>query len=208
MAKRHIEIAIRYIKRITESVGDQIAISHEMVANGIGPDHDGLKADDLEGELGLDLNYGVRTSLSHLEDLGLVEEINPPGPDYFAIAEWMDDGEGEIVNGKVDEAAEEGIDALISDINPFTPSDDGAATAADGGLTIRSVLAQEFDLVPEAVEDFLESTADPVETLNDAVDAIKESDDVEIDENYGKIAFIRMPFQYRLTSDAVRLYRR
>lgn len=208
MAHGHIEIAIRYLKRITESTDDQVTISHAMWEMNIGPEHVGLKADDIEGELGLNLDYGVRTSLGHLEDVGLVEEVNPPGPDIFAIAEWMDGGDGEIVNGEVEEAAEKGIDALLDDLDPASPADGDAATAADGGVTLRSTIAEEFDLIPEAVEDYLTSVADPVDGLNDAVEAIEETDDLEVGDDYGKIAFIRMPYQYRLTEQAVGLYQR
>lgn len=207
MAKRHIEYAIRYIMRITDSTGDQIAISHAVWDEGIAPDHDGLKANDIEDELQLDLNFGVRTSLTHLEEMGLVEEINPPGPDIFVIAEWMDDGEGEIINGEVEESANEAIEALVEDLDPYSPSDGDTLTATDGGRHLRTVLSEEFDLIPEAVEDYLTTIVDPVEGLNTAVEAIEETDGVELGDDYGKIAFIRMPFKYRLTRKAVELYR-
>lgn len=208
MATSHIETAIHYAKWITESRTDQKEISHAMWEKDIDQGHNGLKADDVEDDLGLTLEYGVRTSLRHLEDLGFVEEINPPGPDIFAIAEWMDGGEGEIVNGAVGEAAEEGIEALLDDLEPVPSSDGDVATAADGGPTYRGVIANTFDLIPEAVEDYLSEVVDPVDGLNESVEAIEEAEGLEVGDDYGKIAFIRMPYRYRLTQSAMDLYAR
>lgn len=177
-----------------------------MWANGVDPDHDGLKASEVKEELNLDLEFKVRTSLSHLEEVDYVEEFTPPGPGTLVIAEWMDDGEGEIVLGRVEEAAEEGLDALASEVET-TPSGSGGVTAADGsGVTIRSVLAAEFDLVPHKVENYLRSTDKPVKVLNRAVEAVKEADEVKASEDYGEIVFINMPYRYRLTEKAVELY--
>jgi len=208
MATRHIEYAIRYIKRITDSIEDQVDIAHALYQQGIDQTHNGVKADDLEAELGLSLTYEVRTSLKHLVDLGLVNEFQPPGPDYFVIAEWKDSGNGEIVNGEVEEAAEEGIEGLIEDLDPFEPSGGDTATATDGGASLRSALAEEFDLIPEAVEDYLQSASDPVDVLNRAVSAVEEAEGIETSEDYGEIGFARMPYQYRLTPAAVQLYER
>jgi hypothetical protein len=205
MAKE-IEEAIRSKKRSTRSVNDQVAIAHAMWEKDVGPDHDGLKANEIESELGLSLDYGVRTSLSHVEEIDIVEEFLPPGPETLVIAEWMDDGDGEVVLGRVSEAAEEGLDALANDVESI-PAETEPPTATDGGgITLRSVLASEFDLKPKKIEDYLRRTDKPVDVLNRAVEAIKDADGVEIADDYGEIVFINMPYRYRLTEKAVRMY--
>lgn len=210
MSERDVKTTIRFLKRRTMSIEEQIEIAHAMWDNDpqVGPDHAGLKTKEIEDELGLDLDYDPKTSLKHLEDVALVEEFVPPGPEILAIAEWMDSGDGEIVNGSVGEAAEEGLQALIDDLEPI-PSGSGATTAADGsGPTIRSVVAEEFDLLPEAVEDFLDDPTDEVEVLNGAVDAIEDESGVSVGSGYGRIAFIHMPHRFRLTEAAVDLFDR
>lgn len=211
MTELQVESALRHLKRRTRSITEQIAIAHWLWNKDIGPNHDGLKASEVEEEIPRDLDFGVRTSLGHLEDAGLVEEFIPPGPEVLVIAEWMDDGDGEVVNGEVDEAAEEGIDALIEDLEPRPAKGSGETAATDGSgnpPTLRSILAHEFDLLADKVEDFLSQTDNPVDVLNRAVDAISEEEDLEVGEDYGKIAFINMPYQYRLTEEAVTLYER
>lgn len=208
MSQKDIERYIRERKRNARSVDEQVAISHAMWNQGIDPSHDGYKAKEIKDELGLDLDYSAKTSLKHLEEINIVEEFAPPGPEILAIAEWMDDGKGEIVLGRVGEAAEEGLDALASEIES-PPSGSRTAAAADGsGVTIRSVVASEFDLVPDKVEDYLRSTDNPVDVLNGAVEAIKDADGIGVSDDYGKIAFIRMPYRYRLTEKVTDLYNR
>ncbi|RKD87649.1 hypothetical protein ATJ93_4547 [Halopiger aswanensis] len=175
-----------------------------MWVNGIGPDHDGLKANEIEDELELDLEYTAKTSLKHLVDVNIVEEFTPSGPSTLVIASWMDGGDGDVVNGNVTEAAEEGLRALADEVST-EPSSDGEAAATDGG-GLSTIIADEFDLVIDKVENFLRTTDRPVDVLNQAVEAIEEADGVEVGEDYGEIAFINMPHRFRLTDRAVSLY--
>jgi len=188
----------------TSSIADQIAIAHAMWEQGIDPSHDGLKADEVEDKLSLDLEFTVRTSLGHLQDANIVEGGAPPGPDTYVIASWMDDGDGEIVNGEVDEAAEEGIEALADDISSG-PSPSSGAAATDGGGKV-SLVADELDLVSDKVVDFLHTTDRKVEVLNDAVQAIQEADGVECKSDYGEIVFINPPHRHNLSKKAITLY--
>jgi hypothetical protein len=177
-----------------------------MWDNNIGPDHEGLKRKEIEDALGLSLDHRSKTVLHHLEEIGIVEEF-VSGPPKLAIAEWMDDGDGEIVLGWVDEAAEQGLSALADEIG--SPSPDSVAATADGsGVTLRSVVASELDLISEKVEDYLRTTSSPVDVLNQAVDAIEETDSLDKGDDYGRIAFINTPYRYRLTQMAVDLYER
>ena len=196
----------RYIhkrKRKTHSVDEQVAIAHAMWDKNILPHHDGLKTNEIEEKLGLDLEYEPDTSVSHLDDAGIVERF---GSYPLAIAEWMDGGEGKVVNGEVKEAARQGLDGLKADLEPAS-SESSEETVADGGKTIRSVIASELDHALATVEDHLATTSNPVDDLNDAVEAIEENDDVETSDEYGEISFINRAYRHRLTEKAVRLYK-
>lgn len=206
MSEQTIARYIRERKQNTRCIADQIQIAHAMWDSSVTQSHEGIKGNDVETELELDLEYNVRTSLSHLEELGLVEEFVPPGPKTLVIAEWMDNGEGKIINGEVDVAANEGLNALAREIEPGESGGE-AATATDGsGTTIRSVLAAEFNLIPDTVEEYLRTTQKPVDVLNRAVDAIEEANDINTSDSYGRIAFINMPYRYRLTEEAAEMY--
>lgn len=204
--REDLQAKIRSQNGSTKSVDDQIAISHQLWENDIRPDHEGLKANEFEDELDLELDYAVRTSLGHLEDANLVEEFVPPGPSTLVIATWMDNGEGEVVNGDVQEAATEGIEALADDVRSDPSPDSGTAVTDGSGATRQRVLASEFDLVPDKVTEFLLSTDRPVEVLNDAVAVLEETEGIDLGDDYGEIAFINMPYRYRLTPEAIQLY--
>lgn len=91
--------------------------------------------------------------------------------------------------------------------NDEMPDEGSPSVAADGaGTTIRSEVADHFDLKPDAVEQHLR-TGDPVDKLNGAVEAIEDDDhDLETGDDYGSIIFINQAYRYRLTSHAVGLY--
>lgn len=206
MSKPDVRRRLSERQDATRSIDDQATIAHAMWDRGIGPEQEGLKADDIEDELDLDLEFKVRTSLGHLEESSIVEEFLPPGPETLVIAEWKDNGDGEIVNGEVGEAAAEGLEAL-AELVESSGAAGGLETAADGsGVTIRSTVASKFNIVPEKVEEFLRTTDRRVEVLNDAVEAIQETEGVETTDDFGEIVFINMPYRYRLTESAVALY--
>lgn len=189
-------------KSETHSVDEQKRISHAFWHHDVGQDHEGLKANEVEDELDLDLEFAAKTSLKHLTEIGVMEEFQPSGPDVFVIAEWRDGGNGEIVNGEVEEAAEEALEALADEVEEDW-SDSGLATVADGG---RSILADEFDVVSDNLPQYLRTTDRPVEVLNDAVQLIEETEGLETSDDYGEIAFINMPYRYRLTEEAEEAY--
>jgi len=195
---------IRERKRNTRSIDEQVQIARAMWEQNVDQDHDGLKRKEIEGELGLTLRYKPRTSLHHLEEIGIVEEF-VRRPETLVIAEWMDDGEGEIVLGRVEEAAQEGLTALADHVESEEPTDKTVAVADGAGSTLQSVIASEMDLIPEEVENYLRSTTEPVEVLNRAVEAIEEDDNLTVGADYGKIVFINTPYRYRLTEMAASL---
>lgn len=204
MSKQDVEAYIRREKRNTHSVDDQVEIAHAMWDRGKHPNEEGVKRTDLEDELGLDLDYSVKTSLRHLEEIDIVEEYREPGPDTYVIADWHDET---FIMGIVDEAAEEGIEALIDHVQDEDPvsGDDTPAVADGAGVTLRQVVADEFDLQPRALEDHLRGD-NQVDKLNDAVERIEDNDEFETRDDYGEIRFVNVPYRYRLTAFAVDLY--
>ena len=205
MTKEHAEETILNENRHTNSREDQVAISHGFWDEGILSHRDGLRMDAIEDRLDLDLDYNVGTSVGHLEEISMIEATTPSGPDYYVISERLD----EIINGRVDEGATEDMEGVIKHMQDDDPLDDeGTRAVADGaGVTIRSVLASEFDVVPDALEDYLRE-GDQVEKLNDAVQAIRNHDGLEERDSYGEIIFRRGAYRYRQTSRAVDLYER
>ena len=205
MAKKHAEDEIRDEKDNAHSTDEQVEISHGMWDHNIGPAHDGVKRASVEDALGLDLDHKPKTSLKHLVDIDMVEEFRRPGPDTFVIADWRE--EDAFIMGEVEETATEAIEALIDHMHDDDPieGDDTPAVADGAGPTIRNTVADAFDYEPTAVEEQLR-IGDPLEKLNDAVEAIQEEDDLETRDDYGEIVFINQAYRYRLTPKAVRLY--
>jgi hypothetical protein len=190
------------------SVSDQVELARAFKDAGVGPDHDGLKLDEIESELNPDLDYHVRTVLHNLEAVDVVEKEQPPGPSVYAISESTD----EIVNGHVVEAAKENLDALVNhmddevheiDVDQFQ-ADSGIAVTDGAGRTIRSLLSEEFGVSPERVEERLRQ-GDSVNTLNAAIGAIEVSEDARKRGDYGKIRFVNPAYRYRLTEKAVEM---
>lgn len=204
MSKQDVEAYIHRQKRNTHSVDDQVEIAHAMWARGKLPDEEGIKRSDLEDELGLDLDYSVKTSLRHLEEIDIIEEYREPGPDTYVIADWHDKT---FIMGMVDETAEEGIEALIDHVQDEDPvtGDDTPVIADGAGTTLRQVVAEEFDLQPHALEDHLRGD-NQVDKLNDAVEGVEAHDDFETRDDYGEIRFVNVPYRYRLTAFTVDLY--
>lgn len=210
---------IRERKDQTHSLEDQISVAKAFYRNDIGPDHEGLKRTEVAEQLDIDVQYQLSTILPHLVEIDILEEIEPAGPDVFAISERVD----EIVNGRVQEEAERNLEALIEHIDDElqtvqleedaaewsdrgTPVTSPSVALADGaGRTIRSILASELNENPEHVTKFLHS-GDPVDRLNAAVEAIESSEEVTKSEDYGKILFVSPAYRYRLTQTAIDLF--
>lgn len=205
MGKPHVRRYIHSEKGNTRSVHEQVQIAHTMWDHGYRTAaEDGPKRNTVEEVLDLDLEFQARTSLGHLEEIDIVEAFQKPGPNTYVIADWHPDV---FIMGDVEGAAREGLEALIEHVHDDDmPPGHGSPAVADGsGVTLRHVVANAFDLEPDALERFLRD-GDPVDKLNRAVDVIDESEDYEPREGYGPIRFINTPYHYRLTAKAVRLY--
>lgn len=202
----------------TNSLDAQIEVLKAFYRHDIGPGHEGLKRNEILEELDVDLQYQLRTVLTHLVEVGILEQLEPAGPDVFVISERMD----EIVNGRVEDEAERNIEALVQHVDDELQTvqleneaqelvgPDDAETApsvalSDGaGRSIRSILAAEFDITPENVVEYLRS-GDPIDRLNTAVRAIESSEEVTKSEDYGRILFVSRAYRYRLSRPAVDL---
>jgi hypothetical protein len=204
MSKHDVEAYILRERRNTHSRDDLVKIAHAMWDHGKHPDTTGVKRSDLEDELGLDLDYSAKTCLRHLEEIDVVDEYRKPGPDTYVIADWHEEV---FIMGMVGEAADDGIEALIDHVQDDDPisSDDTPAVADGAGTTLRQVVAERFDLQPNALEQHLRGD-NQVGKLNDAVEAIEKHDEFQSRNDYGEIRFINVPYRYRLTPFAVDLY--
>ena len=198
---------VRDRKGNTHSVADQVAVVTALYEAGIGPDHEGLTRNEIAERLAFE--YSSRTVLKHLVDIDLLEEFQPPGPSTYVISERRD----QIINGEVEETVEEEIERLIDHmvahiddriVTMDAGQDGDRVVLADGaGRTIRSILAEEFDIRPSKVESYLRE-GDRLSKLNTAVDAIEESEDVnkevvDKDDDYGRVIFRSAAYRYRLS---------
>ena len=192
----------------TASVADQISVATALHEAGVGPDHDGLTRSEIAEQLAFE--YSSRTVLSHLADIDILEEFQLPGPSTYVISERRD----QIINGEVEETVEEEIESLIDHMvthidDRIVAMDEGQTgdrvVLADGaGRTIRSILADEFEIRSTEVEAYLRD-GDRLSNLNEAVDAIEESEDVDKEDEYGRIVFRTPAYRYRLSSHGMKL---
>ena len=104
---------IRERKEHTHSLEDQVTVAKAFYRNEIGPEHDGLKRTEVADQLDLDIQSQLQTILTHLVDIEILEQVVPTGPSVFAISERID----EIVNGRVEEKAEQNVEAVIEHID-------------------------------------------------------------------------------------------
>lgn len=204
MTKRQVERALRARKGNKDSVNEQIAVTHAMWEQGVVPGIAGPKRKEVEARLGLRLCYKPKTVVEHLADAGLVEKYRKPGPERYIIATWRSEG---IINGEIPTASRQAIHHLIEHIRTTDPSSTRGTATTDGGVgPLRTVLADEFDVSPDRVEDTLWN-GDRVEKLNRAVEAITAAG-LRTRGDYGQIIFRNKAFRYRLSAEAIRLYRK
>jgi hypothetical protein len=204
MSKAHVERVIRFQKGSTDSIVDIIPIAHGFWDQEYVPGHDGIRRKQVEPKIDITTTYNVKTPLRHLVEAGILQTDPEDHSDLrtFAVAPWQG-ADGEIVNGETQEAAEEAIEALIAHMRA---SEGGTSPAvADGGVTIRSVVAENFGTVPEAVENRLQN-GDPVSTIRSAAFAIQNNPKVKTRDDYGPIVFRNEAYRYTLTERAVKLY--
>lgn len=203
-----VEREIRNKKGKTRSVDDQVKLVMALFDADIGPEHEGLKRTEIESRLDFEREFTLGTILSHLSDIDLVQRVSPPGPDFYVISERTD----EIVNGRIDKEVKRNLEGLIAHVDEephFAKksqlSEEGAIAVTDGaGRTLRSILAEEFGIMPENVESYLRK-GDSLDKLNSAIKAIEQSESITKREEYDKIIFRRQAYRYRLTEKTIEL---
>jgi hypothetical protein len=164
--------------------------------------------EDAMDELGVELDCAdAGPALTQLRRNDFTDR-SQSGPDSYIIHERRD----EVINGEnLNEVVPEEIDRLIEDME----NDEKVALTADGGeeteeeeeVVIRDVLADEFGVDEDEVEETLRSGGvfDRMDNLGEAVEAIEESDDVEKGGEYDNIFVTGNPYRHQLTDRAIAL---
>lgn len=194
-----------------DSTDDVIKLGRCMFREGLLPDNDASRTrSSLNNLFGDYLDYNVSTCLQHLRKLGLANRW-VEGPETLIIHERRD----EIVNGEdLERLVVEEIERVIADMQADDPSDDSDDTTAvaDGGRSndariIRDTLAEALKVNQRDVEDKLRSGSvlDRINKLGTAVTAIEFDSAVEKSHDYDDIRFIRNPYQYELSEEAMHL---
>lgn len=208
MSRVHAELVVRFLNGHTDSVDDQVRVLIGMDEESLGPASDGIRRRQVEDELGISLEFRARTSLRNLIQIGLIER-DPASPDdlrTFVIAEWIGP-DGEIVNGRVAEVAEEAIEALIHQIHDTDLPEGESGVVADGsGVPLRQVLSDGLDIPVDDVEANLRS-GDLLRNLREAVQVVEEHPVVSTRDDYGMMIFRNEAYRYRLTERADTLLR-
>jgi cation transport regulator ChaB len=183
------------------SVDDQVTVAQALYDEGILSEEEALKEDEIAElleERGDGVEYKLRTSLDNLRDIPVIVGYFPPGSRYVPISERRD----EIVFGEVEETVHVDREALLNHIHNDDPDDEEELPlTADGrGITVREVIADDADMDPEKVEHYLRSGSRDTqrERLNNAIDAIVDSDEVTKRDDYGTVVFRHKAYRYHL----------
>jgi hypothetical protein len=183
------------------SVDDQVTVARALYDEGITTEETALKEDEIEElleERDVDLEYKLRTCLDNLRDIPVIVGHFPPGSKYVPISERRD----EIIFDEVKETVRVDRESLIEHIHDDDPDgEDELPLTADGrGATVREVIADDADIDPEDVEYYLRSDNRDTqrERLNDAINAIVDSDEVTKRDDYGKVVFRHKAYRYHL----------
>ncbi|WP_256392809.1 hypothetical protein [Natronoarchaeum rubrum] len=198
-----------YEKRIRDehghqpSVDDQVALFPFLVwleltnrdnALTVGPIREHVE------EYGIDLNHNVNTTLGNLHDLGLLARYYPDaGNDAIIVSERLDD----VVFESWEEVTLRDQQALIEHIHE---QEEQLTAWADGGVVpLRRILAVEFDVPPEEVEDHLHTgTIDEQrEKLNEAINVVEAHEEVDSRDSYGRVEWLHKGYRYWVPSEVL-----
>jgi len=194
-----------------DSTDDVIKLSRCMFREKLLPDNDRSRTrSDLEDLFDNYLDYNVSTCLQHLHSHDLIHRW-VEGPETLIIHERRD----EIVNGEdLESLVAEEIERVIADIQAADTSenDEDTVAVADGGTpdsthAKRFALAEALEVDQTDVEDELRSgeVINQIDKLGTVVTAIESDSTVEKGRDYDNIRFIRSPYQYELSEQAMKL---
>lgn len=183
------------------SVDDQVTVARALYDEGVLSEEGALKENEIEEVLekrGDELEYKLRTCLDNLRDIPVIVGYFPPGSRHVPISQRRD----EIIFGEVEEIVRVDREALLDHVHDDDPDDeDELPLTADGrGVTVRKVIADDADIDSEDVEHYLRSGSRDTqrERLNDAIDAIVDSEEVTKGDDYGKVVFRHKAYRYYL----------
>ncbi|GGK83368.1 hypothetical protein [Haloarcula sebkhae] len=186
------------------SVEDQVRVIAIVAHNGFAESQSLSQADIEAHAEDDDVEFDcadARPALDNLVDIGILQRSNPGGDRTYVISERLDD----IVNGEFEETLRTDREALIEHIKDDDPPEEPEDVAvADGGVTVRQVVAEALEVVSEGVEARLRAgdATDQREPLNTAVDAIADDEDIVKRDTYGKILLRKSGYQYRFSESA------
>lgn len=157
--------------------------------------------DALATTVGVEFDHNLHTSLSNLYDAGLIDRFKKPGPEWYVISERRD----EIVNGEAEAVLDVDREQLITHIQETDPSSGTAPaeTAADGGTTLRGIVAAGLGVEPKGVEPHLRAGdwKDQRERVNRAIEAIEDAEEHECRDSYGRIVLRPRAYRYHIAEN-------
>lgn len=200
------EIHIRGEHGHHPSVDDQINLAKLLYEWGVTPGQERRRAEiaELLEDHNEELDHTLRTVLDNLEEIDVVESFYPhDGNRWFPISERLD----EVVLGKFEEVVKTDQRRFIRHMDSGHDGSDSRA-AADGGVSIRTVLAGHFDVMPENVETVLRQgdINEQRDTLNEAIWVVDQHDELENGDNYGRVVWRHMALRYQLTAWAINAF--
>lgn len=180
-----------------------------------GPDLGKRDMDQTLDAMGLELDCNLDTAVSNLISADLLGSYEPGGPDWYIIRER----DGEFVFGDdFPPAVHDECNRAIEHIRSMDLSDeDGTPAVADGGEplqtndegeTLREVVADNIDIEPGELEDWL-NVGDPQtrrEKLEKFVEMIEDSEAFSVPDTFDKIKLIPKGYRYHRSETTLNSY--
>ncbi|WP_336001461.1 hypothetical protein [Halorientalis halophila] len=169
-----------------------------------------LRTTQIEEQVDEELEYNPITVIENLEDIGLLEKVEPTGARSFIKSERTQELFYTPENPDFLSLLAEEVDRLFEDLDQEQKS---MVTVPDGGdedghgskTTLRAVVAEALEVDEGNVEEAILGEPDPVERLDryeTAVTAIIESDEVERGREYDVMGWRNSANRWGLSSRA------
>lgn len=191
------------------SVEDQIHLAHFLREHDVTPTGNELKQKEIAellDEHDVELDHSLKTVLDNLEDIDIIESFYPhDGNKWFPISERLD----EIVFENFEEVVKTDQRRFIRYMQAQDPGEDAESGAvADGGPTVRTVVANKADVMPENVEEHLRKgdINEQRRKLKEAIDIVEWHEAVENGDDYGRVVWRHMAYRYQLTAWAIETF--
>lgn len=196
MRYRSAEEWIRAENSNHDSVEDQIWLSKWFAAEGLFiSDEELRRTQAIIEEVEDETEYAPKTSMDHLEEIGVLGEREPQGGNTLIMCERADEifftPEAEEFPPILAEEIDRFIRDMKEDDKRLMPLADGGSESEEK-VTIRDVTSEALEVNREEVEEEILGTADVGERMvkyEKAVEAVKESDTVERGKEYDVIGW-------------------